>query len=144
MHSFRYHIKRTSVLWLAFLLPVLLLMLSMSLHVHRHLNHHDEALAQHHHPAALHDTHLGNTHDKQQALTPEHTEPGVLAIDIPAKGLAKSFALMLLACAFILLLVLLPPRTAVLLLPRLERGARVIRWCSALSPLRRGPPLPAC
>ena len=143
MQAIRQYIKNTSMLWLAFLLPALLFMLSMPLHVHRHLDHqHDEAFAHHDHSSAFHKTHLSSTHDNHLGLSQDHEEIGVLAIDIPTKVLSKVLALILLACAFITLFVLLPPSsTGVLWLSRQERRSTVIRWRSALLPLRRAPPL---
>ena len=147
MHTYRKLLKSTSPLWLAWLLPALLLMFSMQLHVHRLLDHQHlddqkhETVAAHDHVTAAHKIHLGNLHDEQAGLNLVHDDPAVLAIDIPTKGLGKSFALMLLVLAFIAFsILLLSPRRPYLLLCRQQPPSAVIRWCCALSPLRRAPP----
>ena len=97
---------------------------------------------QHDHSSAGSGIHLGNIHDEQFGLSPMHAEHGVLAIDIPTKGLGKAFALMLLAFAFIAFsILLLSPRACFLLLSRPQQPSIAIRWRCALSPLRRAPPL---
>jgi len=143
MQNLRDYIKSTPLLWVACLLPALLLMLSMQLHIHVQADHqHDAEVQQHNHDLNLHKAHLGNSHDTAHGSNLHHPDSNIIAIDISPEGLNKTFTLMLLACALIsTVILLLSPHTQGFVLKRNNEKSPHIRWRTALPPQLRAPPL---
>ncbi len=142
MQTLRTSIKRTPLVWLACLLPALLLMLSMQLHMHVHADPvHDADIAQHVHDANLHTAHLGNSHDAEHGTLAHHSSSGTFAVDISPEGAGKNLTLTLLACALIAVFIwLVPPLSRGLPRQRPRETTPFVRWRTALPPPLRAPP----
>ncbi|MDH5766433.1 MAG: hypothetical protein OEZ38_10505 [Gammaproteobacteria bacterium] len=104
MKRFRDYILKSPLLWLAYLLPVFVFMLSIQLHLHIHTGHQPVTTSQeHNHEIDLKQAHIGNIHDAEHASSDLHADADSFNIDISPEGINKNSSSLLPLFAFVLI-----------------------------------------